>query len=61
MTDTPIFLTVPEAMQTLRIGRTFFYELIAAGKLQRVKIGKKALIPVASIESFAASLVEAAG
>lgn len=60
MSNDPFFVTIPEAQRLLRVGRTHLYRLIDDGALQRVKIGKKALIPVASIQSFAASLVEAA-
>ena len=38
------------------IGRTTVYELIAAGKLEAVKLGSRTLITAASIEALLASL-----
>ena len=38
------------------IGRTTVYGLIAAGKLEAVKLGSRTLITAASIEALAASL-----
>jgi excisionase family DNA binding protein len=38
------------------IGRTTVYELIAAGKLEAVKLGSRTLITAASIEALLANL-----
>ena len=47
-----INLTPAEAMLRLRIGRTKLYELIAAGTLPSIRVGKKIIIPVKAIEAF---------
>jgi excisionase family DNA binding protein len=38
-------LTVDEAARRLRIGRTKLYELVMAGEIRSVTIGKRRLIP----------------
>jgi excisionase family DNA binding protein len=43
------------------IGRTKVYDLIAAGKLEAVKLGSRTLITAASIEVLLASLPRVAG
>ncbi len=49
--------TVEDAGRRLGgIGRTTVYELIAAGKLEAVKLGSRTLITAASIEALLASL-----
>jgi excisionase family DNA binding protein len=40
-----IALTVTEALYTMNIGRTRFYEEVKAGRIRIVKLGKKTLIP----------------
>jgi excisionase family DNA binding protein len=58
MTAETLFLTITETQQLLRVGRTFLYELIDNGQLQRVKMGHKALITADSVRNFARSLSE---
>lgn len=41
----PAVLTVPEVGQFLRIGRNNAYELVRAGKIRSVRIGRKIRIP----------------
>lgn len=45
-------LNIPETCEKLRIGRTRLYQILNAGQIKAVRIGKKTLIPVASIEEF---------
>ncbi len=52
----PIYVSIPEAMRLLSIGRTKIYDLVNSGSLFRVHVGAKSLICVESIERFAASL-----
>lgn len=52
----PIYVSIPEAMRLLGIGRTKLYELVRYGDIARVHIGSKSLILVESIERYAASL-----
>ena len=42
-------IRVPEACRTINIGRTKLYELIHAGDLDVVKVGRATLITVSSL------------
>ncbi len=49
------FLTsIADAQRALGIGRTTTYRLIEAGKLEKVKIGSRTLIKIASIKALVA-------
>lgn len=41
--------SIPEAAAAISIGRSKIYELIAAGRLETRKIGKRTVIPAASL------------
>jgi len=43
---------IPIASQMLGIGRTKTYELIEAGELETIKLGKAVLITTKSLEAF---------
>lgn len=46
LTDSlPLVLTVTEAGEVLRIGRSKTYELIRCGKLRSIRIGKQIRVP----------------
>lgn len=45
--------SIPNAQRALGIGRTTTYRLMEAGLLERVKIGRRTLITVASIKALA--------
>lgn len=48
-----LLIPVPEAhAQWLGIGRSKFYELVAAGDIEVVKVGSRTLVPTASLERF---------
>ncbi len=47
-----MLLTISEACETIRIGRTKFYQFLNSGDIKAVKIGKKTLIPVSELENF---------
>ena len=47
-----LLIDVSSAAESLGIGRTKVYELVAAGKLRRVKIGKRSLIPVDALREL---------
>lgn len=47
-----IALTIPDAAKALGIGLTNTYKLINEGKLERVKLGKRSLIPSQSLHHF---------
>lgn len=55
----PIYVSIPEAMRLLGIGRTKLYDLIRFKEITRVHIGSKSLISVESIERYAVSLHDA--
>lgn len=47
-----LLLTVPDAGRALAVGRSTVYELIAAGELETVHIGRACRVTVESIESY---------
>ena len=49
-------LCVPEVMAELGIGLTKVYELIGAGSLHAVKLGRRTLVPEESVATFKAAL-----
>lgn len=49
----PFLTSISDAQRALGIGRTTAYRLIEAGKLEKVKIGRRTLIKVASIKALA--------
>ena len=51
----PLLLTIRDAARVLAVGRTTMYELIAAGAVEVVHIGRSARVPVAALEAFVAS------
>ncbi len=48
----PILLTIPEAARLLSIGRTLAYELISAGELDVVHIGRAARVPAEAVREY---------
>lgn len=51
-------LTVPEAQQRLRIGRSLLFRLLADRTIPSVRLGRRRLIPESAIEKFVASSAE---
>lgn len=49
-----ITVTVADARTALGLGRTSLYRLMAKGQLQKVKVGRRTLITVASVEQLVA-------
>lgn len=49
----PYLASISEVQRALGIGRSTAYRLIGAGKLERVKIGRRTLIKIASIKALA--------
>lgn len=58
---TPLMHTVEEAAERLRVGRTTVFQLIKAGQLKSVTIGRARRIPATALEEFANKLTAAAG
>lgn len=52
--------TVQGFCEALGIGKTKFYEEVAAGRIETVKIGARTLITVPTVRRYMASLEEAA-
>lgn len=57
---TALLHRIPEAGEVLGIGRTKVYELLEAGELASVKIGKRRLIPHESLVAYVARLTDRA-
>lgn len=53
----PELLTVPEAMQVLRVSRWKLYELIRSRELTTVTIGRR-LVPRRAIDDYVQRLME---
>ena len=52
----PRLLAIKQAIYELGISRTALYELINAGTLKTVKIGRRRLVPTEAIEELIAGL-----
>ena len=50
--DGVLLLTIVEAARVLSIGRTTMYELVGAGEIEVVHIGRSARVPVAALEEY---------
>lgn len=48
----PVTVTVADARRALGIGNTKIYELIGAGRLETIKIGRRTLVKTASIRQL---------
>lgn len=56
-----VLLTVEEAANRLRIGRTTAYSLVRSGELESVQIGRLRRVHIAAINEYAARLAAASG
>ena len=56
-----LLLTIQEAAESLGVGRTKLYQLIASGELDTVSIGRARRITVESVEAFVLRLQEESG
>ena len=50
--DDRLLLSVPEAARRLGISRSLFYELIAAGEIQTLHIGRLCKVSTAALDNF---------
>jgi excisionase family DNA binding protein len=48
----PVLHSVPEAAGALGIGRSLLYELLAAGEIASVSIGRRRLIPADALAAY---------
>lgn len=51
---TKLLLTVPEVAATLGLSRSVFYNLVLAGTIRSVKIGKCRRVPYIALEEYVA-------
>lgn len=56
--DLSLLLTVEEAANLLRLGRTQTYELVMLGNIQSVKIGRRRLVVRDSLQNFISHLLD---
>lgn len=54
--DERLLLSVVEAAQRLGIGRTLMYELLAAGQVQSVHVGRLHKIPARALDAYVVRL-----
>ncbi|MFD7164914.1 helix-turn-helix domain-containing protein [Streptomyces violascens] len=52
------FLTVPDVMDKLKVGRTTVYDLIRTKRLPSIKIGRSRRIPLDGYRAYVASQLE---
>src|SRR5665213_620193 len=57
MLDTQLLLSVEEAAELLRLGRTRTYELVMTRKIQSVKVGRRRLVVRSSVFDFVQALL----
>lgn len=50
----PLAVRIPLAAQMLGIGKSTLYEMIAAGEIETIKIGRSTLVPTDSLRAFLA-------
>lgn len=53
-----LLYSIPDAAETIGIGRSMLYEFIADGLIHPVKIGRRTLIPHEELERFVREIVE---
>jgi excisionase family DNA binding protein len=56
----PLLVAVPDAARLLGIGPTFAWELVRAGAIPSVKLGRRVLVPRAALEHLAGAQTPAA-
>ncbi len=47
-----LLLPIPEACWQVGLGRSKFYEHVAAGDIETIKIGRRTLVPQESLQAF---------
>jgi excisionase family DNA binding protein len=56
-TNSQLLLSVEEAADVLRLGRTGTYELVMTGKIQSIKVGRRRLVVRSSLHDFVQTLL----
>jgi len=57
--ETPLLMAVPDAARLLGIGTTLAWELVRAGDLPSIKLGRRVLVPRMALEHLARSPMSA--
>jgi excisionase family DNA binding protein len=55
-TETAVLLTVEEAAERLRIGRTSMYRLVSTGAVESVMVGRLRRVPAECLAAYVARL-----
>ena len=55
----PVLLTLEEAAELLRIGRTRMFALVGRGEIRSVRIGGSRRVPVVAVEEYVEALLAA--
>jgi len=55
--DTRVVLTIEEAAQRLRIGRTTMYALVKTGQIRTVTIGRLRRVPAFCLDEYVQNLL----
>ena len=50
-----MLVSVTEASRALGVSRSFAYELVAAGVLRSIRLGRRVLVPVSALEDLIAT------
>lgn len=53
-----LLLSITDAAESLSLGRTAVYELLNAGELTSVHVGRRRLIPAEAVELYARRLID---
>ncbi len=56
--DSPLMVNTHQAAKFLGIGRDSTYKLVREGKLKAIRIGNRAYIPRAELETFVKNILE---
>jgi excisionase family DNA binding protein len=56
-----LLLNDTEACQRIGVGRTFLWKLMSAGEIRSIKLGRRRLIPAASLVEYVERLTREAG
>ena len=55
----PLLVSVERAAELLGVGRTLVYEMLRAGSLPSIALGRRRLVPVKGLEAFVEQLTRA--
>lgn len=57
----PILNSIPDGCRRLGIGRSYMYELIRAGEVKTVRLGRRVLLPETELQRIATERLEGRG